>query len=202
MWGLQEPANGASPVPSGEVASHFLHVLGSDQRAAGSRVVLGVLLALLFGALAVVLAGPLGLAAHAGAVLVGLLVGLVSARGVVRRYELSIKSTWSQWMRFAVAAESVAEIHRKVHGRAGRNLPFLYAAILFLAWGLEGTLLVLAFTSAAQSLPLALPVLVLNGLVAGVLAGRGLALGRWFRAFRATVAEMVENGEIGVWGVL
>jgi disulfide bond formation protein DsbB len=179
-----------------------MQVLAGDQRAAQNRFVAGLLLALFFGVLAFLLARGVGLGVHAAAALVGAGLGIVMANGTVKRYERSIQSTWSQWMRFAVAADSVAEVFRKVHGRSGRNLPFLYAAVLFLAWGLEAVLLVLAFTAGEQSPALAVPVLALNGLVAGAIAGSGFVTARWLRTLRGTVAEMVESGEMGVWGVL
>ncbi|MEK6985183.1 MAG: hypothetical protein AABX89_02210 [Candidatus Thermoplasmatota archaeon] len=184
------------------VASHFMQVLASDRRAARGRALLGFLLALLFGGLALPLSGLLGLVVHVAALAVGVVLGLVGARRAVRRYERSIKSTWSQWMRFAVAAESVAEIFRKVHGKTGRNAPYLYAAVLFVAWGLEAGLLVLAFSSESSTTFLALPAIVLNGLVAGALVGHGIVMGRWFTRLRTTVSDMLDNGEIGLWGVL
>lgn len=183
------------------VASHFLQILAGDQRSARAKVtLLSVLAAALFGA-AYALAGWGGLLVHLGTLAAGLALGGLAARAAVRRYESSIRGTWTQWMRFAVAAETVPEIHRKVRGRQGRNLPIVYAAALTLVWGLEGLLLVLAFT-AGKSLGVASPAIALNGLLAGGLLAYFLHVARWTGAFRATVAEMVDSGEIGVWGVL
>jgi hypothetical protein len=187
-------------VPPG-VASHFLQVLAGDQRSARGKVLLCAGLALLFLGLAYLLGGLGGMGVHVVAVLVGLALGLAVARAQVRRYETSIRGTWTQWMRFAVAAETVPEIHRKVRGRQGRNLPFAYAAVLTLVWGTEALLLILAFTG-SQSLALASPVIALNGLLAGGLLGYFVHVSRWYGTFRATVAEMVDSGEIGVWGVM
>ena len=187
------------------VASHFLQILAGDQRSARGKVLLSGVLAVVFLGLALFLGGPSGMLVHLGAVAVGLLVGLAVARSTVRRYESSIRGTWTQWMRFAVAAETVPEIHRKVRGRQGRNLPFVYAGVLFAVWGLEAVLLVLAFVNksdGAANLVLASPIIALNGLLAGGLLGYFLHVARWFGTFRATVAEMVDSGEIGVWGVL
>lgn len=186
------------------VASHFLQVLAGDQRSARGKVLLTAILAILFLGFAAYLGGAAGMGLHAGAVLAGILGGLLVARSTVRRYESSIRGTWTQWMRFAVAAETVPEIHRKVRGRQGRNLPFVYAGILTLFWGLEAGLLVLAFVKpdGQTSLALASPILLLNGLLLGGLLGYFLHVHRWYGAFRATVSEMVDSGEIGVWGVL
>jgi membrane associated rhomboid family serine protease len=183
------------------VASHFLQILAADQRSARSKVLLLAFLALALLAPALFLAGWGGLWVHAGATAAGILAGLLLGRTVVRRYEASIRGTWTQWMRFAVAAETVPEIHRKVRGRQGRNLPIAYAGALTLIWGLEAIFLVLAFQQ-RQHLALAAPVIALNGLLAGGLLGYFLLVGRWYGTFRDTVREMVDSGEIGVWGVL
>jgi hypothetical protein len=188
-------------VPPG-VASHFLQILAGDQRSARSKALQSTILAVVWAAFAYVLGGWGGVAIHAGTAALGVFLGLAAARSAVRRYESSIRGTWTQWMRFAVAAETVPEIHRKVRGRQGRNLPILYAGALFLVFGLEAILLVVAFLNDNRSLALAWPVLTLNGLLLGGLVGYFLHVSRWYGTFRATVAEMVDSGEIGVWGVL
>lgn len=183
------------------VASHFLQVLAGDQRSARGKTLLSLVLALLFLGLAFALGGWGGALVHLVSLALGFVLGLLAARSQVRRYETSIRGTWTQWMRFAVAAETVPEIHRKVRGRQGRNLPFVYAGVLTLLWGMEAGLLVLAFTG-NSSLGLASPVIALNGLLAGGLFGYFVHVRRWYGTFRATVAEMVDSGEIGVWGVM
>jgi hypothetical protein len=183
------------------VASHFLQVLAGDQRSARGKVLLVAVLALLWLGFAAFLAGWWGILVHVGATVAGAALGLLAARSQVRRYEASIRGTWTQWMRFAVAAETVPEIHRKVRGRQGRNLPILYAAVLTFVVGLEAILLVLAFLKQG-SLGLSSPVITLNGLLLGGLLGYFQHVSTWYGTFRATVAEMVDSGEIGVWGVL
>lgn len=184
------------------VASHFLHILAGDQRSARGKVFLAAVLALAWAVLAWLLGGWWGVLAHAAAALVGVGLGILVARATVRRYEASIRGTWTQWMRFAVAAETVPEIHRKVRGRQGRNLPILYATVLLLVVGLEAILLVVALLNGGRSLALAWPVISLDGLLLGGLLGYFAHAARWYGTFRATVAEMVDSGEIGVWGVL
>jgi ABC-type Na+ efflux pump permease subunit len=184
------------------VASHFLQILAGDQRSARGKVLLVALLALLWSGFAWLLGGWWGILVHVGATAAGTVLGLLAARSTVRRYEASIRGTWTQWMRFAVAAETVPEIHRKLRGRQGRNLPVLYAAVLLLIVGLEAILLVVAFLNDQASLGLAWPVIVLNGLLLGGLLGYFQHTSAWYGTFRATVAEMVDSGEIGVWGVL
>ncbi|HEX2065477.1 MAG TPA: hypothetical protein VHI93_01560 [Candidatus Thermoplasmatota archaeon] len=184
------------------VASHFLQILAGDQRSARGKAMLAAALALLWAAFAWLLGGWGGVLVHAAAASGGVLLGLLAARTAVRRYEASIRGTWTQWMRFAVAAETVPEIHRKVRGRQGRNLPILYASVLTLLVGTEAILLVVAFLDKQPSLALSWPVLALNGLLFGGLLGYFLHTAAWYGTFRATVAEMVDSGEMGGWGVL
>lgn len=190
------------PVAAG-VASQFLEILAGDQRASRKRV--GVLagVALLLAVPAWLLWPPWpGLAVHAGAVLAGVLAGLLVGRRVVQRYEVSIRGTWTQWMRFAVAAESVPEIHRKVRGRRGRNLPYVYAGLLTFIWGCEAALLILALTGGQSQPLLSAPFLAATGLLTGGILGHNLVLRNWYGSFRRSVADLVESGEIGLWGVM
>jgi len=184
------------------VASQFLEILAADHRAAQRRVaVLGVVAALLLAPAAFLWPVWPGMAVHAAAVVVGAAVGVLEARSLSRRYEASIRGTWTQWMRYAVAAESVPEIHRKVRGRRGRNLPYLYAGVLTFIWGMEATLLVLALM--AQAVPgLAAPFVAATGFLTGAVLGHNLVFSRWTSTFRQSVAELVGSGEIGLWGVM
>lgn len=187
------------------MASHFLQILGADRRSARTKVAVGILLALALGAAAYALAPKpdwQGLAIHGGAVAAGLLLGWALGRSRVRRYEESIRGTWTQWMRYAVAAESVPEIHRKVRGKSGRNLPFLYAATLFLLWGSQIALLVLALAADQDTgIVLAAPVIAFNGLLAGGIVAYFLVIASWTATFAASVTDLVESGEINMWGL-
>jgi hypothetical protein len=187
-------------VPAG-VATHFLDVLAADQRSARARSAFAAVLVAGMAVPAWFLFPWEGVAVHFAAAFVGVVAGVLFARSRTRRYEASIRTTWTQWMRFAVSAESVAEVHRKVRGRPGRNLPYIYAAVLFGVWGLEVGLLVLAFLEDAPA-ELAAPVIALNGLLAGFLLGHFLVTARWFAGFRRSVSELVDSGEIGMWGVM
>lgn len=198
---FKSPRQVVRRMPAG-VASHFLQILADDQRAARGRVTLLAVLALALVVPAWFLAAALGLIVHFAAAFVGIVVGVLLARSTTQRYERSIRGTWTQWMRYAVAAETVAEVHRKVRGKQGRNLPILYAAVLTIVWGLEVALLVLAFASSTPAPELATPVVALNGLLAGGLLGSNAYLRRWFGTFRASVSELVDSGEIGMWGVM
>src|SRR5262249_22479795 len=140
-----------------------------------------------------------GVAIHAGAVGLGAILGFLTARTRVTRYRDSIRGTWTQWMRYAVAAESVAEVHRKVRGRSGRNLPILYAALLFVVWASEIGLLVLALVQQNANLAAAtVPVIAANGILAGWIVAHNVVLRAWFGEFASSVTELVESGEVNV----
>jgi hypothetical protein len=188
-------------VPSGGVASHFVQLLGADVQACRRRAVV-------LGILAMVLALPAyfiypwqGLVVHAVAVLIGLLAGQVWSRRRTAAYETSVRGTWKSWMRHSVASESVPELYRRVRGKGMRNLPWATAAALTLLWALEVGLLLLAFQDTDPSL-LAFPVLFLNGILPAFLLVHYIHLKSWTRGFAESVTDLVDAGEIGVWGVL
>lgn len=192
-------------MPTG-VASHFLAILAADRRAAGKKVMVGALVAAaLMGAAFLLGSDPAWQAAAvtAAGLVAGAIFGFILARTKVHTYEESIRGTWTQWMRYAVAAESVPEIHRKVRGKSGRNLPFLYAFVLLVLWGSEIALVVLAL-AAAQSAGLAVtaPVLVLNGMLAGGMIAYFLVIRKWTSTFSRSVTELVDSGEVNVWGLV
>jgi hypothetical protein len=191
-----------SPVATG-VASQFLDILQADARAARKSVAVFATLSLLLFVPAAFL-WPVwpGIAVHAGALVVGLGAGLLVGRAMMQRYEASIRGTWTQWMRYAVAAESVPEIHRKVRGRRGRNLPYLYAGLLTFVWGAEAALLVLAFASGEGEVALAVPFVAANGLLAAGVLGYNWVVKSWCSSFRRSVSDLVDSGEIGLWGVM
>ena len=183
------------------MASHFVHLLDADVRACRRRfaVLLAVLLIL---ALPAYLIYPWqGLLVHAVAAVVGLLVGQLASRRRTAAYEASLRGDWKAWMRFAIAAESVPELHRRVQGKAQRNLPWLAAAGLTALWALELGLLLLAFQKTDPT-AWSFPVIALNGLLPALLLVHYAHLRTWMRGFAESVADLVDSGEIGVWGVL
>lgn len=186
-------------VPKG-VAREFLAVLEGDERAARLRffVLLGV--AVLLPAVAWYVAPPWGFVSSAAATAVGLGLGLLWAQRRVRAYEESLRSAWAAWMRAAVASDTVAETHRRVRGRRGRMLPYLYAALLTTLWALEVLLFTLALNN-ETALWWGHVVAAANGLLVGVLLGHALRAWRWSRTFHASLADMMAAGEIGAWGV-
>ena len=142
-----------------------------------------------------------GLLVHAVAALLGLLVGQLYTSRRVKAYEASLRGTWKSWMRHSVAAESVPELYRRVQGKATRNRPWMAAAALTVLWALEVGLLALAFRDSDPT-AWAFPVIALNGLVPAFLAIHYARVRSWTKDFAASVTDLVDSGEIGVWGVL
>ena len=188
-------------MPTGGVASHFVHLLDADQRACRRRTVVMLVVTLLLAIPAYLLYPWQGLLVHLVAALVGLLAGQLFTRRRVGAYEASLRGTWKSWMRFSVAAESVPELYRRVQGKGTRNLPWLAAAWLTVLWVVEVALLLLAFQDTEPS-AWAFPVIALNGLLPAFLLIHYARLRSWMRGFAASVSDLVDSGEIGVWGVL
>lgn len=187
-------------MPKG-VAREFLDVLEGDERAARLRFVVMLCVAALLLGPAWYLAPPWGLVTSAAATAAGFGLGLLWGQRRVRVFEESLRGAWASWMKAAVASDTVAETHRRVRGRRGRMLPYLYAALLTILWALELLLLVLALNDqtatwwghvAAGA----------NGLLAGFLVGHALRVWRWTRTFRASLRDLMAAGEIGAWGVV
>ncbi len=178
--------------------------MAGDLRAARQRTVLAVAIALALTVPAWLLGHWVGLGVHAATCLAGAGCGILAARRRSRIYEASMRHTWTQWMRFAVTGESVQEIHRKVRGASGRNLPVLYAAILLVLFAAEGTLLVLALLNGteANASPISVPFVAANGLLMGFIAGHAVTMASWYRGLSQSVGELLDSGEVGLWGVV
>ncbi|MEK6975681.1 MAG: hypothetical protein AABY18_04985 [Candidatus Thermoplasmatota archaeon] len=183
------------------MASHFVDLLGSDQATAGRRAVILLVVAALLAIPAYLIAPWQGAAVHVLAVVAGLVAGNLVSRRRARTYEASLRGTWKSWMRWSAACESVPEVHRRVLGKSGRNLPWLAAAGLTLLWAVEVGLLALAFANEG-SLAFAIPVIALNGLVPAAIAAHFIHLKGWVRELSESLTDLVKAGEIGVWGVL
>lgn len=178
-----------------------MDLLGSDQATSGRRALVLFLVTLLLAIPAYLIAPWQGLVVHLLGAVAGLVLGNLVSRRRVRDYETSLRGTWKSWMRWSSACESVPEVHRRVVGKAGRNLPWWTAALLTLLWALEVGLLALAFANEG-SLAFAIPVLLLNGLVPGAFAAHYAHLKGWVRELGESLGDLVKSGEIGVWGVL
>lgn len=187
-------------MPTAGVASHFMDLLGAEHATSRRRSIVLLVVVLLLAAPAFLIAGWQGLVVHALGALAGIIVGNLRTRSRVTRYEGSLRATWKAWMRWSMSSESVPEVHRRVHGHPRRNLPWWTAALLTTSWALEVGLLALAFANEG-TLAWAVPVLVLNGLVPAAFAGHFLRLGGWVRQLKQSLTDLVQDGELGVWGV-
>ncbi len=181
------------------VSKDFINLLFDDANSSRSRVIVSaVILAVLTG-LAAYLWLPWGLAVHGGAVLVGLGMGWLIGNGAVGRFEGSIRGEWNKWMQLSPACDTVSEVGRKVKGRRAANRAYVIAAVLTLLWAAE--LLMVAFAFDGQTgWPIAVAIGA-NGVFAGALLGHQLRLMTWTKGFATSLAEMVRDGELGVWGV-
>ncbi len=177
-----------------------MRILDGETRSARARIAVLGTLAVLMLIPAFLLAPPLGLLAHLAAVLIGLIGGSLWGWATYeRRYQTGLVALWKDWMEAASGSETLAECHRKVMGRSGRNLPWLYGAGLTVFWTAEIGLLMLAIVGASNPL-VALPVIVANGLLIGAVLGHSLKGMRWSRSLGDATGEMVASGEVGLWG--
>ena len=178
-----------------------MDLLDADRTTAGRRAIVLLAVTVLLAAPAYLILPWLGVAVHALGALAGFIVGNLASRRRVKAYEASLRGTWKSWMRWSAACESVPEVHRRVAGASGRNVPWWTAALLTTLWALEVGLLALAFANEG-SLAFAAPVLVLNGLLPALFAAHYLHLKGWVRELGESLGDLVKSGEIGVWGVL
>ncbi len=188
-------------MPTGGVGSHFVQLLEADRRAIARRIVVMAIVAVLLLVPAYLIYPWQGVGVHAVGLLCGLLVGSLASRRRTAAYEASLRSAWNAWMKHSVAQETMLHTYRRVTGRSNRNIPYLAGALLTVLWAVEVALLVLAFKD-TEAAALAIPVLLFQGIVTGVLLGQFLHQRGWYRDFSASVREMVGAGELGVWGVI
>jgi hypothetical protein len=185
-------------VPRG-VAKGFLRILDDDRRTATRRTWVAAILLAVLTVPAWFLAPPWGPLVHIGAAAAGVGIGLLVVGAVHGRYERSLTDQWEEWMTQARDATCVPAVGRAVRDRGRGGVVTLLVLGILLLWFAEVGTLWYAFTD-AESLLRALPALLLNGLAAGSLLGYVVRRGRWSRTFRASINEMVADGELGVWG--
>ncbi len=177
-----------------------MRILEGEARSARARIMVLGILGVLLTVPAFLMAPPLGVVAHLAALVAGFVAGAVWG-GITfgRTYQQGLVALWKEWMEAASGSETLAECHRKVMGRSGRNLPWLYAAGLTLFWCAEIGLVLLALADVTSPM-IALPVVIANGLLVGALVGHSLRAHRWSRDLGDATADMVARGEIGLWG--
>ncbi len=188
-------------MPKG-VASNLLHIIQGDHRTGQQRTWVTLAVALVLFVPAWFMAGWWALAVHGVAALVSTFIGRQWSKHVhAKRYQTSLMNNWNRWMRYAVSCASVPEIHQKVTGRSTANRPFLYAAGLTILWVAELALFVLAFRDPITN-AFDFPVIAANGALVGFILGYHWWAARWYRELDRSVTDLVEAGELGVWGVI
>ncbi|MGB1586200.1 MAG: hypothetical protein ACPHID_04050 [Thermoplasmatota archaeon] len=181
------------------VSKDFINLLFDDALSARGRIIVGAVLLVILTALAALLWMPWGIAGHLVAAGAGLGLGWAVAAGKVGRYEHSLRDQWNDWMRLAPACDTVADVGRKVAGRRIANRAYVIAGVLTVLWVSELLLVALWFND-TSSLWLSASVIAANGLFAGALLGHQMRLMTWTKTFANSLAEMMRDGEIGVWG--
>lgn len=182
------------------VSKDFINLLFDDATTSRHRIfiVLGVQVALL--ALASWLWWPLGMPVHVVAAVAGLGLGWFVGSAAVGRFEHSLRDDWNRWMQLSGACDTVWDLGRKVHGGRAAGRSYLVAGVLTLLWALELVMVFLVIQD-SSSVAVSASVIGINGLFAGGLLGHQLAVNRWTKGFADSLAEMVRDGELGVWGV-
>lgn len=181
------------------VNEHFLHLVLADRDTYRNWTILTAVLTIALFAPAYFLYPWLGVAGHAIAVAIGVGVGALIAISVVRKREASLAVDWNGWMASSVGKESIGATWRAMRGYTSRNIIIWAAMIGASFWTLQVILVLLALNepSALQ----AFPFIAVNGITAGLFLGLLLRLRAWLKQFASSLEEMVEEGEIGVWGV-
>jgi hypothetical protein len=129
----------------------------------------------------------------------GLVVGAALARGRVAHYEADLQLQWNHYMRGAVNAGRIADVDRKVHEKDPLPPVLSDAAAVVLA-SLNVLVFVLLWVEHPLASPLSWAVVAVDGLALGTLVTSSALMGRWARSFVRTAEDLVQKGEIPVWG--
>ncbi len=184
------------------IAGNLLQIVAADRRTMTRRVVVtGILLPILIVP-AAVMAAAWGAVTHLLAAGIGAALGAFWAqRRYADTYTHSLQNNWNAWMKYAISCTSIPEVHHKVIGRNTHNRVFLMAAGLTALWSLELLLFAAAF-AVDLSGNVTLPVIAVNALLIGAILGASLKAQVWYKEFDGSVRELVQSGEIGVWGIV
>lgn len=181
------------------VSKDFIDLLFDDALSARGRIIVSAIVLAVLAALGTIMWLPWGLGVHIAATGLGFGLGWLLAAKRVDVHEASLRSHWNEWMRLAPACDTVADVGHKVAGQRIANRAYAIAAILTLLWVAELIALALYFTDTASAVLSAI-VISANGLVAGALLGHQIRLMTWTRTFARSLAEMMRDGELAVWG--
>lgn len=183
------------------VNDHFLTILKNERKGALRAVLTALALAPVAYFMAeltdLALAGVVVWLA-AGALALGVALGLLWARHRTNRYNESLRLTWNQWMRMSMSSTRVAEVARQVQDKPPRRAPW------GAAWGLmvvlNGALFAALWAEVAWGLEFGAVVTALNGVTLGALAGYAAWHWRWAGQFSKALDELVAEGQVGLWG--
>jgi hypothetical protein len=184
------------------ISENFLRVARREQRLATRSALLAAALAFPAAFLAELADEP-GYGPIWGlflmACVAGLALGMVLARRRVEHYEADLRVQWNHWMRAATNAARISDIDRRSHDKD----PLPQALPGGLALGLLALnllLFALLWVGHPLALTLAMLVILADGLLLGAMAAASALLGRWAREFVRTAEDMVQKGEVAMWG--
>lgn len=128
----------------------------------------------------------------------GVVCGMLLGWRRTRRYNESIRRSWNAWMRMSISCASVDEVARGVADKprapplagVGWAALFLANALLFLFLWFE-----LSF-----ALVFGVMVTTANGLALGAVTGYAVWNVRWTRQFSRALDDLIEQGQVGMWG--
>lgn len=184
------------------VSENFLKLARREERLGKRALVVAALLALPAGFLADLADapgyGPTWML-FLGAIAAGLLGGLALTHRKLTHYEDDLRVQWNHWMRHAVNAQRLSDVEAKTHERdpwppllaSAGTVALLVVNVLLFA------LLWIAHPLAGGAAAL---VILTDGLVLGALAASSALLARWSRDFVRSAEDLVERGELPIWG--
>jgi len=184
------------------VSQNFLDIARREQRLARRTALTAALVAPLAGFLSDLADpgayGPFWML-FVGAVVVGLAAGFLWTRRRLTRLQDDLLLQWNHWMRGAVGASSIAQVERKVHDLDPPPawLGGAFAAGLLL---LNVLLFALLWADLAIADPLALGVVLIDGVALGGLVASSGLVSRWARNFERSAQDLVRDGELTMWG--
>jgi len=184
------------------VSTNFLELARREQRL-GQRAAIAALILAPIGAFFADLSddpgyGPMW-AWFVVTCVLGLALGIVLTHRRLGRYEDGLRVKWNHWMRQAITAHRIADVERMV-GERDPPPPYLAEAGVGLLLALNAILFALLWVANPGAQSLAVLVVAADGLVLGVLITTSAMLTRWARDFVQAAEELMQHGEVPVWG--
>lgn len=133
------------------------------------------------------------------AVLAGLGAGWVLTRRRLHHYEGDLQVQWNHWMRFSTSSARLADIDRRVHER-DPSPAFLGTGLAVALLGVNVALFALLWIEHPAAAVLSWIVMAADGLVLGALITSSALLTRWAKDLARSAEELVQTGEVPLWG--